>query len=165
MPNTINGVGQPYFTVLDPQNGFINDYIFPRCNVRGLEEESTKEAITHVLEYKSEIIQRVRGYRTKFVLDYSQWLRGTYALMLGQLLNDEQQGMQILFNPRMDALNRQFKVMFSNAPILLGLVPSGSGQFIYMRGVVIELITTTIDTIRWIDADQLEIALDNFAVS
>ena len=43
MPNTINGVGVPLFSVLETSNAFIESFTFPRTNINGLTDESTKE--------------------------------------------------------------------------------------------------------------------------
>lgn len=161
MPNTINGVGKPIFRVLDSSLNTVNEYTFPRCNIGGLEETVTKSAVTHTTWLEESIIQKVKGYRTSFTLDYSGILLGTYCLYLSELLGYEQDNLTIMFNPKIDNLNRWFDWVFTDDPISNKLLPAGGGGFKAMQGIVIKGISRNLSRVDWRNVDDAALSLFN----
>ena len=165
MPNTINGTGKPRFTVVHTDNSWIADYNFPRCNINGFQQGHTKDNIVHTKWMNKGLIQKVNGYRYRYILDYSQLLIGDYCLELRELLNYELQGYKIKFTAHVDSLNIVDEVILSNAEILLRLLPSGSGEFKAMQDIVIEMLSIELKPINWIDTTNLTHVFTNFAMA
>ena len=148
MPNTINGLLKPKFTMINSAGQTLRGSydIFPYCGAGGLQPRYAKDFQVTELE-SGRLEQDVFGYRNKYTLDYSQKLDASYCLALMEYLNNEIDGGRTLFEPTTDGGIVE-EVIFTNAEFLVQLMAS-AGKFVSMQGIVIELTAVELKYIDW----------------
>lgn len=125
MPSSfVNGYLTPSFQLV--KNGTVYAQIdLPETNEGGLTETWTPVFKEHEL-WNNRIVRQLRGWRVTFKLDYTQFTRKDTLLAIKQILDYEKDGFDIYIIPRIDEIQRKFKVYFSGDSIDINIMRGGA---------------------------------------
>ena len=120
MANFVNGYLNPSFQIV--KNGDVYSTInLPETNEGGLTETWTPVFKEHEL-WNNRIVRQLRGWRVTFKLDYTQYINKDALMSVKQILDFERDGFEIYIVPRIDEIQRKFKVYFSGDSIDICIV-------------------------------------------
>jgi hypothetical protein len=146
MSNFVNGYRNSAFRII--KNGTVYAQIeLPETNEGGLTEKWTPIYKEHEL-WNNKIVRSLRGWRVTFTLDYTNYITKDSLMSVKQIVDFEKDGYDIYIFPRVDRLQRKFKVFFSGDEIDINIM---RGE-VYSKGnKSVELSWTAKDLIQDLD--------------